>query len=457
MSAEAACAADAAPEDALWAVARFGVRCSTRHLAAYLADARALTLTLEDQFGGMLGEAAVPLAPLAAAAKSGSGAGAPVPADVRFVARGGAAAEAPELHGRPVAQAAMQMRIAYPAAGFAATPRSAALPRLGNAAGPDLARGEGPLHARSAMAPQHDMVGPEEPRPHEALPAPVAWDDAGSAGGAPDSGSSGEAVIESGRGHAMPELQGDFGAPDAGPPGVWWAGELRGWQAQAAPLGQPRAWPQGACFGAVPAAYLAAWQAQAQAQGAPLVPPAWSRQAPPAQPVFMPPWPAYAPQAWLAPPGPPLAAAPQAPAPSSGPEPSGLGHGRAAAHVSAAGATQGVVTQGVGAACARAGGSGGGPGNPGKGPTRRRRAGSAGTGRAAGALQRGAPGGGGVRGGPGAGRSAVAAEAAGDASSSDSSAGGRAAASAVGNGGLAAEALPLSVGAPGRLKRARKA
>ena len=432
------------------------MRCSTRHLAAYLADARALTLTLEDEFGGMLGEAAVPLAALAAAAQSGSGAGAPVSVDVRFVAQCGAA-EAPDQHGRPVAHAAMLMRIAYPAADFAATPRSAALPRLGSAMEPDLAHGAGPTRPHSAMAPQHDMAGPEEPRRRDALPAPVSWDSAGSSSGAPDSGSSGEAVMESERGHAVAELQGDLGAPGAGPPGVWWAGELRGWQAQPAPPGQPCAWPQGAYFGAVPAAYLAAWQAQAQAQGTPLVPPAWSRQAPPAQPIVMPPWPAYAPQAWLALPGPPLAAAPQAPAPSPDPEPSGLGHGCAAAPVSAAGAAQGVVTQGLGAARARAGGSGGGPGYPGKGPTRRRRAGSAGIGRAAGAPLEGTPGGRGIRGGLRAGRSAAAAEAAGDASSSDSSAGGCAAASGLGTGGMAAEALPLSVGTPGRLKRARKA
>lgn len=441
------CAADAAPEDALWAVARFGVRCSTRHLSAYLADARALTLTLEDRFGGMLGEAAVPLAALAVAAKSGSGAGAPVSADVRFVAQHGGAAEAPDMEGCPVAHAALQMRIAYPAAGFAATPRSAALPLPGSAVEPDLAFGEGPPYARSAMAPQHDMAGPEEPRQRDALPAPVAWDDAGSTGGAPDSGSGGEAFAERARGHAVAELQGDFGAPDAGPPGVWWAGELRGWQAQ--PPGEPRAWPFGAYLGAVPAAYLAAWQAQAQAQGDPWVPPAWSRQAPPAQPVFVPPWPAYAPQAWLAPPSPP--------APNPGSKPLGLGQGHAAAPVSAAGAAQGIVTQGLGAASAGAGGSGGGSGNPGKGPTRRRRAGSAGTGRTAGAPLDGTPGGRGMRGGLRAGRSAAAAEAAGDASSSDSSAGGHAAASAVGNGGKAAETLPVSVGAPGRLKRARKA
>lgn len=453
-SAEDACGADAAPEDALWAVARFGVRCSTRHLSAYLADARALTLTLEDQFGGMLGEAAVPLAALAAAAKSGSGAGAPVSADVRFLVQRGAA-ETPDLHGRPVAHAAMQMRIAYPAAGFAATPRSAGLPRLGSATEPDLA---GPTRARRAMAPQHNMAGPEEPRRRDALPAPVAWDDAGSTSGAPDSGSSGEVVTESGRRHAVAELQGDFDAPGAGPPGVWWSGELRGWQAQAAPPGQPRAWPQGAYFGAVPLAYLAAWQRQAQAQGGPSVPPAWSRQAPPAQPVFVPPWPAYAPQAWPAPPGPQLAAALQTPAAGPGSEPTGLGHGRAAAPVSAAGAAQGVVTQGLGAARARAGGSGGGPGYPGKGPMRRRRAGSAGTGGAAGALLKGSPGVGGVSGGLRAGRfAAAAAAAAGGVSSSDSSAGGCAAAGAAGGHDAVAGDIPLGVGAPGRMKRARKA
>ena len=439
--ADDACAADAAPQ----AVARFGVRSSMRHLSAYLVDAGVLTLTLEDRFGGMLGEAAVPLAALAAAAKPGSGNGAPVPAAARFVARG-SAAEAPDLHGRLVARAAMQMRVAYPAAGFAETPCSAGLSRVGG-----------------AVEPQPDTAGPEEPRRVDAVPAPVPWTDAWCTRSALGPCPSREPVAESAQGHAVAEPQGGLGAPSAGPPGVWWSGELRGWQAQAAAPGQAHAWQQGACFGAVPIAYLAAWQRQAQAQGVPVVPPAWSRQAAPAQPILVPPWPAYAPQAWLASPGPPLAAAQHTPAAGPAPGPSGLRQGHAIAPentgvgAAAGSAAQGMSTQGLRAAspCARA--SSGGSGKSGKGPTRRGRAGSVGNGRAAGAFWTGAPGVGGVRSGSDAGRSAAAAAAAGDAGSSDSSADGRAAAGAVGSRGAVPGDVPLEGGAPGRRKRARKA
>ena len=305
--------------------------------------------------------------------------------------------------------------------------------------------------------PQQDTAEPEEPRRRDAVPAPVPWSDAWGTSGALGLPCSGEAVHGAAHGSAAAELQEGPGAPSGDPPGVWWSGELRGWQAQAAPPGQARAWQQGACFGAVPLACLAAWQAQAQAQGAPLVPPAWSRQAAPAQPVFVPPWPAYAQQAWLAALGAPLAAAPQAPAACPGPQPSGLGQGRAAAPESAVGAAQGVITQGLGGASPSAGPSGGGLWYPGKGCTRRRHAGNAGSGRVAGAPLKGMPGGGEVTGGPRAGRSAAAAAAARDGSSSDSSADGDAVAGAVGGRGAAAGQVPLGVGAPGRLKRARKA
>jgi hypothetical protein len=298
-------AADAA------AAVRFGVCCGPRLLAAYLADAGTLTLTLEDAFCGLLGEAAVPLAPLAAGSEvtaavpvmaCGGGSGG-AGADAGGAARRGGDArctEGPGVDsGSAVNGAAACAAGAVDAAGF---PEGAS-----PGPGPELASGRGsgaiatlavrlrvtyPTGAPApADAPSHpaapDAAQPEAPRCAAAVPAPLPRSGAtGSPSGVPPDPGKFDTLAEIGAWADGTSPQRPADGSDAG----------TGWTGHGYPLQQ--AYPGGACLGAVPAAYLAAWQGAAAQR-----PPAWPRQGPPsaALPILASAWPAYAPQPWLSP------------------------------------------------------------------------------------------------------------------------------------------------------------
>lgn len=317
---------------------RFGVCCGPPHLAAYLADAGTLTLTLEDAFCGLLGEAVVPLAELAA--------GAPVSVSVCVTARGGANAcrtesraagsgeactaknQAAEsgagegskqgggsradglgshagaevdvsaagegAEGRPIARLNVQLSVTFPmaAAGFAG-----ARVGLGSAA---PTRAQSPRASPARLA-EPSLAVPEEPRRADAVPAPLPQGAAGRAGGAshPSTGGGHGSCDE-----ALPLSQ----EPDLAPTGHALASggganvgarlSSVSWTGYAVP-GFPgtHTWQPAAYFGAVTAAQLAAWQHWAQQ-----APPAWSRRSPPAaaQPILASAWPAYVQPSWHA-------------------------------------------------------------------------------------------------------------------------------------------------------------
>lgn len=317
---------------------RFGVCCGPQHLAAYLADAGTLSLTLEDAFCGLLGEAAVPLAELAA--------GAPVSVTVCVTARGGAnacssdsrapgsgeartasdqaaesgarevgvqgggsgadglgrdagaeadvSAEGEGAEDRPIARLSVQLSVTFP---MAAAAFAGAGVRLGSAA---PARAQSPQASTPRLA-EPSLAVPEEPRRADAVPAPLPQGAAGRAGGAAHpstgggDGSCDKATLLSQEpdldptGHAL--ASGGGANVGAGPFSVSWTG-------YAVP-GYPEthAWQPAAYFGALTAGQLAAWQRWAQQ-----APPAWSRRSPPAaaQPILAPAWPAYVQPSWHA-------------------------------------------------------------------------------------------------------------------------------------------------------------
>ena len=328
---------------------RFGVCCGPPHLAAYLADAGTLTLTLEDAFCGLLGEVAVPLAELAA--------GAPVSVSVCVTARGGAnacstesraagsgvactaedqAAESGAGEGSkqgggsgvdgigsqagaeadvraegegadgPIARLNVQLNVTFPMA-----PAAFAGARVGLGSAPST-RAQS-LRASPARFVEPNLAVPEEPRRADAVPAPLPQGAAGQAGRAshPSTGGGHGSCGEASPVSQEPDLAPTGHAPASGGGASVGAGpSIVPWTGYAVP-GFPgtQAWQPAAYFGAVTAAQLAAWQRWAQQ-----APPAWSRRSPPAaaQPMLAPAWPAYVQPSWHAapdvaqPPGPGL-------------------------------------------------------------------------------------------------------------------------------------------------------
>jgi len=307
------------------AAARFGACCGPRLLAAYLADAGTLTLTLEDAFCGLLGEAAVPLAPLAAGSEftgdvpvmacggGNGGAGAAAGGHVRgggdaCCMEGASMDSGSTMNGAAACAAGAVDAVSAPE-GAPPAPGAEAASGRGSGVIATLAVRLRVTYPTGAPAPADapsypaapDTAQPEAPRCAAAVPAPLPRGGAaGSPCGLQPDPADRDTPADCG---AWPDATLQQRPADGSIVAAVWAARGRPPQ---------QAYPGGACLGAVPAAYLAAWQSAAAQR-----PPAWPRQAPPsaaALPILASAWPAYAPQPWLS----PYAAAAAGPGPAQG-------------------------------------------------------------------------------------------------------------------------------------------